>query len=102
MRKVSYDKSNPLSEIDEEMERVHVLKANELTNLMNLYVTEGRRTPVPSRKNDVEITRDERGKQAGCITDIVINLIEWRRHAKPATRSPLQSDRGGAGAGRSV
>ena len=51
-----------MNETDEEMERVHVLKANELTDLMNLNVTEGRSTPGPSRKNDVEITRDKRGK----------------------------------------
>ena len=37
-------------------------KVNELTSLMERYVTEGRSTPGPKQKNDVKITWDNRGK----------------------------------------
>ena len=36
-------------------------KVKELTTLMERYVTEGRSTPGPKQKNDVEITLDNRG-----------------------------------------
>ncbi len=35
-------------------------KVNELTILMGRYVTEGRSTPGPKQKNDVDITWDKR------------------------------------------
>jgi len=35
-------------------------KVNELTTLMERYVTEGRSTPGPKQQNDVEITWDNR------------------------------------------
>ena len=37
-------------------------KVNELATLMGRYVTEGRSTPGPKQKNDVEIAWDKRGK----------------------------------------
>lgn len=37
-------------------------KVHELTKLMERYVTEGRSTPGPKQKNDVDIVWDKRGK----------------------------------------
>ena len=37
-------------------------KVKELAALMERYITEGRSTPGPKQKNDVEITWDKRGK----------------------------------------
>jgi arylsulfatase A-like enzyme len=37
-------------------------KVNELAALLERYVTEGRSTPGPRQKNDVEVTWDKRGK----------------------------------------
>lgn len=37
-------------------------KVKELVALMEHYATEGRSTPVPRQKNDVDLTWDKRGK----------------------------------------